>query len=137
MPAHVIVQLREHGGCSAVSEPSRSIYLEGIQTKHLRLVRSAVVEHNGKEIMTIGDSFSLTREDPADALRCAAAIHHRLHAQPIDTASGPMQLRIGIPIGAPEYFENSWHGTDVDTAARTQSAGSPGQIVVTGRFAMP
>jgi class 3 adenylate cyclase/TolB-like protein len=107
-------------------------YLEGIQTKHLRLVRSAVAEHSGKEIMTIGDSFFLTFEDPADGLRCAAAIHQRLHAQPIDTPSGPMQVRIGIHIGAPEYFENSWHGTDVDTAARTQSAGSPGQIVVTG-----
>jgi class 3 adenylate cyclase/tetratricopeptide (TPR) repeat protein len=106
-------------------------YLEGIQAKHLRLVRSAVAEHNGKEIMTIGDSFFLTFEDPADALRCAAAIHHRLRGQPIDTSGGPMQLRIGIHIGAPEYFENSWHGTDVDTASRTQSAGSPGQIVVT------
>ena len=106
-------------------------YLEGIQTKHLRLIRSAAAEHNGKEIMTIGDSFFLTFEDPADALRCSAAIHHRLVAHPIDTPSGPMQLRIGIHLGAPEYFENSWHGTDVDTAARTEAAGSPGQIVVT------
>jgi class 3 adenylate cyclase len=42
-----------------------------------------------------------------------------------------LQLRIGIHVGAPEYFENSWHGTDVDTAARAQAAGPPGQIVVT------
>ena len=106
-------------------------YLEGIQSKHLRLIRGAVAEYNGKEIMTIGDSFFLTFKDPLDAIRCAAAIQQRLREQPIDTPSGPMRLRIGMHIGTPEFFENSWHGTDVDTAARAESAGSPGQIVVT------
>lgn len=106
-------------------------YLESIQTKHLRLIRGAVAEHNGTEIMTMGDGFFLTFEDPVDALRCAAAIQQRLSAHPIDTPSGSLQLRIGIHIGTPEYFENSWHGTDVDTASRTESAGSPDQILVT------
>ena len=106
-------------------------YLEGIQSKHLRLIRDAIADHNGKEIMTIGDSFFLTFADPVDAVRCAAAIQQRLRTHPIDTPSGPMQLRIGIHNGTPEYFENSWHGTDVDTAARAESAGSPQQIVVT------
>jgi eukaryotic-like serine/threonine-protein kinase len=106
-------------------------YLEGVQAKHLRQIRTAIAEHNGKEIMTIGDSFFLTFENPADAIRCSAAIQQRLYAEPIDTPTGPMQLRIGIHVGTPEYFENSWHGTDVDIAARVNSAGSPGQIVVT------
>jgi class 3 adenylate cyclase/tetratricopeptide (TPR) repeat protein len=106
-------------------------YLEGIQSKHLRLIRDAIADHNGKEIMTIGDSFFLTFADPVDALRCSAAIQQRLRTHPIDTPSGPLQLRIGIHIGTPEHFENSWHGTDVDTAARAESAGSPQQIVVT------
>jgi eukaryotic-like serine/threonine-protein kinase len=106
-------------------------YLASIQAKHLRLIRDALAEHRGKEIMTIGDGFFLTFENAADALRCAAIIQQRLNDHPIDTPSGPMQLRIGIHIGAPEYFENSWHGTDVDIAARAQSAGSPQQIVVT------
>jgi eukaryotic-like serine/threonine-protein kinase len=106
-------------------------YLESIHAKHLRLIREAVAEHNGKEIMTIGDSFFLTFEDAVDAVRCSATIQQRLNAEPIDTPIGPMQLRIGINTGTPEYFENSWQGTDVDTAARAQSAASPGQIVVT------
>ena len=106
-------------------------YLEGIQAKHLHLVRTAVAEHKGKEVMTIGDSFFLTFEDVVDAVRCAAAIQQRLRAFPIDTPTGPLQLRIGIHIGMPEFFENSWHGTDVDIAARAESAGSPQQIVIT------
>jgi class 3 adenylate cyclase/tetratricopeptide (TPR) repeat protein len=106
-------------------------YLEAIQSKHLRLVRSAVAEHKGKEIMTMGDSFFLTFDEPLDALRCCAAIQQRLNEQPIDTLHGPLRLRIGIHVGMPEYFEGSWHGTDVDTAARVQSVASPRQIVVT------
>jgi class 3 adenylate cyclase/tetratricopeptide (TPR) repeat protein len=106
-------------------------YLESIQAKHLHLVRTAVAEYKGQEVMTIGDSFFLTFEDIVDAIRCAAAIQQQLRAFPINTPSGPLQLRIGIHIGTPEYFENSWHGTDVDTAARAESAGSPGQIMLT------
>ncbi len=106
-------------------------FLEGIQSKHLRLIRDAIAEHHGTEIMTIGDSFFLTFDDIVDAVRCGAAIQQRLRAFPIDTPSGPLQLRIGIHIGTPEYFENSWHGTDVDTAARAESAGTPQQIIVT------
>ncbi|HZD47193.1 MAG TPA: adenylate/guanylate cyclase domain-containing protein, partial [Silvibacterium sp.] len=106
-------------------------YLEEIQIKYLRLVRSAVAEFRGQEIMTMGDSFFLTFSNPVDAIRCAAAIQQSLNAQPIDTPTGPMQLRIGVHVGTPLYFEDSWHGTDVDIAARAQSAGSPGQIVIT------
>jgi class 3 adenylate cyclase/tetratricopeptide (TPR) repeat protein len=106
-------------------------YLESIQTEHLRLVREAVAKHHGTEIMTIGDSFFLTFEDVVDAIRCSAAIQQRLRFFPIDTPAGPLQLRIGIHVGTPEYFENSWHGTDVDTAARAESAGAPQQIVIT------
>ncbi len=106
-------------------------YLEGIQSKHLRVVREAIAEHGGTEIMTIGDSFFLTFEDVVDAIRCSAAIQQRLRAFPIDTPSGPLQLRIGIHVGKPEFFENSWHGTDVDTAARAESAGTAQQIVLT------
>jgi class 3 adenylate cyclase/tetratricopeptide (TPR) repeat protein len=105
-------------------------YLEGVQTQHLRLVRQAVAKHNGTEIMTIGDSFFLTFEDITDAVRCSAAIQQRLRSFPIDTPNGPLQLRIGIHIGHPEFFENSWHGTDVDTAARVESAGAPQQILL-------
>ena len=105
-------------------------YLEAIQSKHLRLVRSAVAEHKGTEIMTIGDSFFLTFEEPLDALRCCAAIQQRLKDQPIDTLHGPLRLRMGIHTGAPEFFEGSWHGTDVDSASRVQSAASARQIIV-------
>jgi class 3 adenylate cyclase/tetratricopeptide (TPR) repeat protein len=105
-------------------------YLQGIQTRHLRLVRECVAAHHGTEIMTIGDAFFLTFEDARDALLCAAEIQVNLKAHAIMTSSGPLRLRIGIHVGTPEFFENSWHGTDVDTAARVESAGTGEQILL-------
>ena len=105
-------------------------YLAHIQSKHLHLVREAVGEFAGTEIMTIGDAFFLTFEDPGKALRCCAEIHRRLRANPILTPSGPLRLRIGLHVGTPEYFEHSWHGTDVDTAARVEAAGCAEQVIL-------
>jgi eukaryotic-like serine/threonine-protein kinase len=114
------------------TETSRDTnYLESIQTRHLRLVRDTVATHGGKEVMTIGDAFFLTFDDPNAALLCCAEIQMRLRAQPIMTGNGPLKLRIGIHVGRPKFFENSWHGIAVDTAARAESAGSPEQIVIT------
>jgi class 3 adenylate cyclase/tetratricopeptide (TPR) repeat protein len=106
-------------------------YLANIQTRHLRVVREALSQYGGREIMTIGDSFFLTFEDPTRAVLCCAAIQQRLRLDPIQTAAGPLRLRIGVHMGTPEYFENSWHGTDVDLAARAESVGSAEQIIVT------
>jgi class 3 adenylate cyclase/tetratricopeptide (TPR) repeat protein len=108
-----------------------SNYLDAVQSRHLQLVRECVAAHHGTEIMTIGDAFFLTFADVREAVLCAAEIQLRLHSDPIPTALGPLRLRIGIHVGTPKFFENSWHGTDVDTAARAEAAGSPAQIILT------
>jgi class 3 adenylate cyclase/Tfp pilus assembly protein PilF len=101
-----------------------------VQSRYLRLVRESLQGHGGKEIMTVGDSFFLTFDDPRSALLCCAEMQVRLKSAPILTEQGPMQMRMGIHCGRPQFFENSWHGTDVDTAARVESAASAGQIIV-------
>lgn len=106
-------------------------YLDAVQSRYLHIVRECLGVHHGKEIMTIGDSFFLTFDNPADALFCCAEIQLRLKSTPIMSASGPLKLRIGIHVGTPKFFENSWHGADVDIAARAESAGSGEQIVLT------
>jgi class 3 adenylate cyclase len=106
-------------------------YLEGIHAKYQQLIRDATSAHNGSEIAAIGDSFFLAFDDPVDAIRCSAAMQQRLKAQPIDTPGGPMQLRIGVHVGTPEFSESGWQGAAVDTAARAESVASPGQVLVT------
>jgi class 3 adenylate cyclase/tetratricopeptide (TPR) repeat protein len=108
-------------------------YLEKIQTRHFDLVRAACLAHGGKEVSTMGDAFYLTFEDPVEAVRCAVDIQRRLTAEPIDTPRGPLRLRIGIHSGFPAFFEESWHGTDVDTAARVEATATACQILLSSR----
>ncbi len=103
---------------------------EFVQSRYLRLVRESLQGHGGKEIMTVGDSFFLTFDDPRSALLACAEMQVRLKSAPIMTDVGPLQMRMGIHCGRPQFFENSWHGTDVDTAARVESVASSGQIIV-------
>lgn len=108
-------------------------YLENVQTRHFDLIRASCQAHHGKEVSTSGDAFFLTFEDPVEGVRCAVDIQERLAAQPIDTPRGPLRLRIGVHSGFPEFFEDSWHGTDVDTAARVEAAATERQILLSSR----
>jgi tetratricopeptide (TPR) repeat protein/class 3 adenylate cyclase/TolB-like protein len=111
------------------SERDRA-YLEKIQSRHFRLIRECCRSHSGREINTMGDSFFLTFEEPAAAVRCATDIQKRLAAEPIETPRGPLRLRIGIHSGCMEAFEGGFHGTDVDKAARVGAMATAQQILV-------
>jgi class 3 adenylate cyclase/tetratricopeptide (TPR) repeat protein len=105
-------------------------YLEKIQTVYFNLVRECSKAHGGQEINTMGDAFYLTFADPVEAVRCAADIQRSLTADPIETPRGPLRLRIGIHSGYPELFETSYHGTDVDQAARVEAMATARQILL-------
>lgn len=108
-------------------------YLARVQTRHFDLVRQSCRAHSGREVSNMGDAFFLVFEEPLKAVRCAVDIQQKLAANPIDTPSGPLRLRIGLHSGFPEFFEGSWHGTDVDAAARVEAAASAQQILLSSR----
>lgn len=105
-------------------------YLDKIQTRYFSLVRESCRAHNGREVNTMGDAFFLAFEEPVAALRCATDIQKRLATDPIETPRGPLRLRIGIHSGYLEAFENGFHGTDVDKAARVEAMATAQQILV-------
>jgi class 3 adenylate cyclase/tetratricopeptide (TPR) repeat protein len=108
-------------------------YLTQVQTPHFELVRACCNAHGGREVATMGDAFFLAFDDPAEAVRCAVRIQKRLSDTPIETPRGALRLRIGIHSGFPEFFEGSWHGTDVDTAARVEAAATECQILISAQ----
>ncbi len=108
-------------------------YLTQVQTPHFELVRACCNAHGGREVATMGDAFFLAFDDPAEAVRCAVRIQQRLSDTPIETPRGALRLRIGIHSGFPEFFEGSWHGTDVDTASRVEAAATECQILISAQ----
>lgn len=108
-------------------------YLEKVQTRHFTLIRRSCQAHGGREVSNMGDAFYLSFDNPVEAVRCAASIQKELTADPIETPRGPLRLRIGIHSGFPEFFEGTWHGTDVDTAARVEATATERQILISSR----
>jgi class 3 adenylate cyclase/tetratricopeptide (TPR) repeat protein len=108
-------------------------YLEKVQTRHFTLIRRSCQAHGGREVSNMGDAFYLSFDDPVEAVRCAVSIQKELAADPIETPRGPLRLRIGIHSGFPEFFEGTWHGTDVDTAARVEATATERQILISSR----
>jgi tetratricopeptide (TPR) repeat protein/class 3 adenylate cyclase len=105
-------------------------YLEKIQTRYFNLVRECAAGHAGREVNTMGDAFYLAFENPIGAIRFARDIQMRLVTAPIETPLGPLCLRIGIHSGFPELFEDTYHGTDVDTAARIEGVATAQQVLL-------
>jgi class 3 adenylate cyclase len=106
------------------------VYIQSVQTPHFKVVREWLAIHGGREVKTMGDSFLVIFEDPLSAVRFAVDIQRALVAAPIATPRGALRIRIGIHSGYPQIFDQDYHGTDVDIAARVESVASAGQILV-------
>jgi len=90
------------------------------------LVRTLVLEHDGKVVKHIGDELMLAFRRPADAVAFATALTERAAADP-DT---PV-LRTGIHTGPAIYRGGDYIGTTVNIAARVTGVAAPGETLVT------
>src|SRR5712691_6948688 len=113
-------------------------YFDNVLTPHHNLNREAIAQHNGYEVKTIGDSFMLAFDVPQEAVDCVLAVQNGLKSKPITTTdTKPLRVRIGIHscVQAPLLYKDitgtwDYSGTDVDFAARVESLGAGGQIIV-------
>jgi len=91
---------------------------------HRRIVRDELRANHGREIDTAGDGFFATFEGPADAVRCAFAIAHKVQALGID-------IRAGVHFGEIEMAGNDAHGIVVHTGARVMSKATAAEVLIT------
>jgi tetratricopeptide (TPR) repeat protein/class 3 adenylate cyclase len=118
------------------------VYRENLLPEHNRRVRAAAAAHNGYVVKTGGDSFMVAFEQPTDGVACAAAMQEAV-TKPALTATDEagktwtIKLRIGVhqaleplePRSSPEYRAD-YLGSDINFAARVESIGAGGQILV-------
>lgn len=101
---------------------------------HERLIREAIARHHGYEVKTVGDSFMVAFQRPADAVRCAADIQATFamaEAQfPVWREVGGIRVRIGIHTGEPTFRDNDYFGPPVIRAARIADAGHGGMTLL-------
>ena len=90
------------------------------------VVRSLLVEHDGKLVKQVGDGFMLAFRDAADAVRLAVATDAALASDPDLPA-----IRVGINTGPALYRTGDYLGGAVNVAARVVASAMAGQILLT------
>jgi|GEM_PF-1757613 len=117
----------EHG------EDGNQRYRETCVDPHDARIRALLAEHSGFEVKTIGDSFMATFDNASDAVICAVSIQRSLRHHAIQTAQGPLAVRIGMHTGAVRLVETNgktdYDGHTVNIAARVEALLAGGERV--------
>jgi YVTN family beta-propeller protein len=91
--------------------------------QHHSLVRRELKRFGGREVDTAGDGFFAVFDQPAQAVRCAAAISNAVRSLGID-------VRAGLHMGECELMGRKVGGIAVHIGARILGQAGPGEVLV-------
>lgn len=97
---------------------------------HDTILEEAIAAQNGHVIKKMGDGIMAAFADPADAVSAAATAQQALADAPWDPVIAPLSVRMGVHTGPAEPVEGDYLGPSVNRAARIESAGHGGQILL-------
>jgi predicted ATPase/class 3 adenylate cyclase len=93
------------------------------------IVRRAIVEGDGVEVSTEGDSFFVVFRSPMGALQATVAAQRGLADHDWSPAP-PLRVRMGLHTGEGVLGGENYMGIDVNRAARISQAANGGQVLV-------
>jgi class 3 adenylate cyclase/tetratricopeptide (TPR) repeat protein len=114
------------------------VYVETIQKPHCQRIAADLEGLGGRAVKDTGDGYFLVFADPVGAVRWALGIERSHRERPIATPVGPLQVKIGVHIGAPPqhpHDPNDYVGEEVDFAARLCELAGGGQVLVSESIA--
>lgn len=91
--------------------------------RHHELTREELRRWRGREVVTTGDGFLATFDDPANAIRCASAIVDSVRKLGVE-------VRCGIHTGVVEVLGEDVTGLAVNIGARISAIAGPSEIYV-------
>jgi predicted ATPase/class 3 adenylate cyclase/DNA-binding SARP family transcriptional activator len=107
---------------------------DAFRRRHFDALRSALVDHGGREIKTLGDGMLVVFGSAADALSCAVTMQQAVH-RPAADGRAAIAIRVGLALGDVAFEDSDVFGTPVVQAARLTAAARGGQILATALVA--
>lgn len=115
-----------------IEERNRA-YVATIEEPHRQRIVAGLEIAGGRIVKNTGDGFLMVFPDPGKAARWSSGVERSHYEHPITTPLGPLELKIGLHVGAPlpnPHDPDDYIGHEVDFAARLCSAASRGQVLV-------
>jgi class 3 adenylate cyclase len=126
----VTIVFSDMEGFSTMTERLGDKQAHAVIKAHNAIVRAAVKANGGQEVELQGDGFLLAFSHPAQALRCAKAIHQACAAHSARRGAEPIRVRIGLHSGTPIKEGERFFGITVILAARIASQAIGGETLV-------
>lgn len=98
-----------------------------VRRRHFDLLRSAVDEHGGREVKSLGDGLMVVFDSTQAAAAGALAMQRA-----VDACDDPVQLRVGIAAGETVREDDDYFGRPVVVAKRLCDAAGAGEVLVAG-----
>ena len=99
--------------------------------RHDQIMRSAIEDHDGYVFTTAGDAFCAAFARAGDAVAAALVAQTELAAEGWPEPVG-LRARMGLHTGEAQERDGDYFGPTLNHAARLMSAGSGGQVLVSG-----
>ena len=98
--------------------------------RYREIVRTALVEHGGREVDRAGDGFLTSFHSALAAVKCAMTIQASLAQDAADSSViVPVQAKMGIGAGEPVLDGDALFGSTINLTSRICDHAQPGQIL--------
>ncbi|MEA2460641.1 MAG: hypothetical protein QOH90_818, partial [Actinomycetota bacterium] len=112
-------------GSTMVAEELGDQRWRELLSRHHQIARRELKNFGGRELDTAGDGLFASFDQPASAVRCAAAMVRAMQTLGID-------IRAGVHVGECEQIGNKLGGIAVHTGSRVMSLGNAAEVLVSG-----
>jgi TolB-like protein/class 3 adenylate cyclase/Tfp pilus assembly protein PilF len=102
-------------------------HAKALRDRQREVIEDHLLKHHGQVMQYYGDGTLIMFGSALDAVNCAREIQIELKQKP------EVPVRIGIHIGDVVYDDEGIYGDAVNVAARVQSLGIPGSVMVSGK----
>ena len=100
-----------------------------MRTRHREIFERVTAQFSGQIIQYYGDGTLSIFKSAVDAVRCGHALQTMFQQEPV------IPVRIGIHMGDVVVTESDVIGDSVNVAARVESLGVPGSVLISGKVA--
>lgn len=128
---YVTIMFTDIAGYTKFSETHGDLTTQSLLYKHNEILYPIIEHHSGNVIKTIGDAIMASFPNPADAVMAAVNMQTALKQYNVSAdKTKKINIRIGLNAGHALRDGDDFFGDTVNVAARIESAGAAGQIIV-------